>query len=1014
MIPVELVIAGLYSYQEEQTIDFENLTSAGLFGVFGAVGSGKSSILEAITFALYNQVERLNSRDNRNYNMMNLRSNKSYIKFTFLNAANNKYKIVRSFRRNSKRHDDVKPEDAVLYQWIDNVWQPLPSTDVEPIIGLSYDNFKRTIIIPQGQFKEFIELGAKDRTQMMKEIFQLHRFDLQGKTAALYTESKSQLDQLAGSLKTFEAVSEQVISQAQENLAASEKELNELQNNFCVKEAKFNQLCALKSDMDSKQQLTASLQELLLQSDFFEERAKRLAKFETVSSVFAARVQNKKRIASDLADKKQAQLQASQELSVIKNDFEVISSQLAVLKIDYEQLPQKRELEQDLQCVGRILSLKQEQEKSYSNLKVGSEFVVNAENAIAELKKNASAIATQLIQLKTQLPNPMELLEVEQWYAAFENTCALEQSLALRKAPLLQQQLSFQNDIGLDVDIPTAISNLDAEAKKLDVELESLIAQRSHLIVQQQLQHFADAIEEGKPCPLCGALDHPAVLTIAQVDEDIKACEHKIVSIKTALNEIQEQKNNINKIGQQLLSLKEQLMNIAKEEQELRNKKEQQINDFKWAQFDAHDKSKFGSVKAAFEQMTAQIKQLEENQSTSHEALEKALEKLQKANQRLEELRSNITALEAQMVQNKQLIKQINLNDWLEASVEAVQEEYEKCKIEHDKLAADYQKYNDKYSVLAPKLAAQSAKVDGLQEAIQTLELNLSVELEQLHTLMQQYEIATEADLEELLDCGLNIVKERAAIEAYTVEIKSLRTSIARLEDKLADIVFDKSAFEVLEQEIALWKENISNQSNHVAVLKSNLATAKAALKEKEDLMREYENCSRRVENLNILKRMFDRAGFVEFASTSLLRQLCEQANIRFHRLTRNQLSLQMNDNNDFEIIDYLNEGKARSVKTLSGGQAFQVSLSLALALAESVQSNAKAEKNFFFIDEGFGTQDAESVNIVFETLMSLQKENRIVGIISHVEELKSRIPVSLNVVKDAERGSQIVESWSS
>ncbi|HAV01908.1 MAG TPA: hypothetical protein DCW95_01710, partial [Chryseobacterium sp.] len=83
-------------------------------------------------------------------------------------------------------------------------------------------------------------------------------------------------------------------------------------------------------------------------------------------------------------------------------------------------------------------------------------------------------------------------------------------------------------------------------------------------------------------------------------------------------------------------------------------------------------------------------------------------------------------------------------------------------------------------------------------------------------------------------------------------------------------------------------------------------------------------------------------------------------------------------------------------------------SLSLALALAESVSAQAKAKQNFFFIDEGFGTQDAESVHIVFETLSNLQKENRIVGIISHVEELKEKMPVALHITKDTETGSRI------
>jgi len=176
----------------------------------------------------------------------------------------------------------------------------------------------------------------------------------------------------------------------------------------------------------------------------------------------------------------------------------------------------------------------------------------------------------------------------------------------------------------------------------------------------------------------------------------------------------------------------------------------------------------------------------------------------------------------------------------------------------------------------------------------------------------------------------------------------------------------------------------------------------------KENLLKEFSKLQKRAENLKIMTNLFKGAGFVQYVSSIYLRQLCDQANIRFHRMTRNQLSLQLNENNDFEIIDYLNEGRSRSVKTLSGGQAFQVSLSLALALAESVQTNARADKNFFFIDEGFGTQDLESVNVVFETLTSLQKENRIVGIISHVEELKEKIPVSLNIRKDEERGSLI------
>ena len=176
----------------------------------------------------------------------------------------------------------------------------------------------------------------------------------------------------------------------------------------------------------------------------------------------------------------------------------------------------------------------------------------------------------------------------------------------------------------------------------------------------------------------------------------------------------------------------------------------------------------------------------------------------------------------------------------------------------------------------------------------------------------------------------------------------------------------------------------------------------------KKELMKSVNALRVRNEHIKTLENIFRGQGFVQYISSIYLQQLCQHANERFQRMTRGQLCLQVGENNEFEIIDYLNEGKSRSVKTLSGGQAFQVSLSLALALAESVQSEASADKNFFFIDEGFGTQDTESVNIVFETMANLLKDNRIVGIISHVEELKERIPISLTITNDPEKGSLI------
>jgi exonuclease SbcC len=128
--------------------------------------------------------------------------------------------------------------------------------------------------------------------------------------------------------------------------------------------------------------------------------------------------------------------------------------------------------------------------------------------------------------------------------------------------------------------------------------------------------------------------------------------------------------------------------------------------------------------------------------------------------------------------------------------------------------------------------------------------------------------------------------------------------------------------------------------------------------------------------------------------------------------LTRQKLSLEITDDNNFQVRDFMNGGKVRSTKTLSGGQTFQAALSLALALADNIQKITESNQNFFFLDEGFGSLDKESLSDVFETLKALRKENRIVGVISHVEEMQQEIEVHLKIENLKERGSIIRQSW--
>jgi exonuclease SbcC len=210
---------------------------------------------------------------------------------------------------------------------------------------------------------------------------------------------------------------------------------------------------------------------------------------------------------------------------------------------------------------------------------------------------------------------------------------------------------------------------------------------------------------------------------------------------------------------------------------------------------------------------------------------------------------------------------------------------------------------------------------------------------------------------------------------------------------------------ETASSELRLLNERVGELRNRLKELKSDLAR-KAKLEKEEQRLQDRES------DLGELKSLFKSQGFVNFVSRVYLRAICHAANIRFAQLTRQKLHLELAEDNSFEVRDYLNDGKIRSVKTLSGGQMFQASLSLAIALGDQIQTLANARQHFFFLDEGFGSLDAESLRTVFDTLSSLRRENRVVGIISHVEALQQEIAMHLRVENTEEFGSRIVESW--
>ncbi|SUX46720.1 AAA family ATPase [Chryseobacterium indoltheticum] len=1009
MIPIQLTLEGLYSYQERQKIDFENLTQAGLFGIFGSVGSGKSSILEAISFALYGETERLNSRDKRAYNMMNLKSNKSYIEFDFINFENKKFRATREFKRNSKNFEDVKTPTVTFYEWKNENWIPLEHSNAEKLIGLSYANFKRTIIIPQGQFKEFLELGATDRTNMMKEIFSLQRFDLQNNVSVLNAKNRSELDQLEGQLKGFEEVNEEQISAQKEHLKLEQQKFDEANKTFKKTEEKYLKLKGLKEDFEVFNHKKTEFEKLSHQKTEIDILEAKTELFDKIFRIFTPLISEKNKLVKEISDQqkhKEGQLKIVQETEI---RFEDIKIKLSAIQPQYEALNQSKIQENDLGLILQMQKFSGEIETLKERTKKGSEKVKEVEKNQKLIQQKVKEFSKNAELLKPKKLDSSLLLHVGNWFSEkkklFETKQIQSEKTNTKKAEItrISEELKPFN-----INPETFRNDFKIQTENLENQKKVLSDKRNHLEVQQKLSHFATKLHDGESCPLCGALEHPNIVEFNDVYSELSEIQKKIEQIEIQKDQIQKQSLEIEKILDRKKIFEEQLKSEEESLKQIQINIEEHLKNFNWKEFNAENQNDFEEKRQQSFTIEKQIDELNQQIGLEQKNLEKERENLDNYNKALEKFKLDEAKKEEQIKTNEANLKLLSWLDYEKKPIAETEEIYNKLSQSNRETEENYQKLNKEKEEISPKLAEQKTIANQLEKRISELEKEISDNKILIENSLSEQEFNTLEEIQEILVLEINVQETRNKIQQFRITFEILKNSILELETKLKDLSFDQEEFLTLENQFKSFENDLKIANDSVVKIATEIERLEKEFKKKENLLKDLAHLQKRGENLKIMTNLFKGAGFVQYISSIYLRQLCDHANVRFHRMTRNQLSLQLNENHDFEIIDYLNEGRSRSVKTLSGGQSFQVSLSLALALAESVQTHAQSEKNFFFIDEGFGTQDLESVNIVFETLMNLQKENRIVGIISHVEELKEKIPVSLNITKDEERGSII------
>jgi DNA repair protein SbcC/Rad50 len=1024
MIPIQLTIQGLYSYQEKQTIDFTKLTSAGLFGIFGTVGSGKSSILEAITFAVYGRTDRLNlSGDNRYYNMMNLKSNQLLIDFIFeTGREQTAYRATVKGKRNSKKFEDVKALERSAYKKQGNDWRPVENEALGQAIGLSYDNFKRTIIIPQGQFQEFLQLGDKERTQMMKELFNLGKYEFYYKVASLESKNNAHKQNVEGQLKQLGAVNPEQAAIYQEQLTKLEEELKEQNRKLTENQKAEEQLRKLQELTQKKTEAEKEQKNLQEKEPEFQALEKKITWYEQCVNRFKHLLdslnENRKK-----QEEREKQIRFDTEkLKAEEAEIERLEKLLQELKPAYEK---REELKKKAEELSRLVQMKKLEEiiaSEQTRYRKGKEVLNDTVQQLEKLKTEKQQLEGTIKEERGKIPDLEMLSTIRAWHTdkhnldkqLFETEKEIEKYLQQEKGILDEKSQILASPVfeGLpkEADFKTCIQHLKAETQKIRDKQKALNEQENHFRVKAQLKTYAEELEEGKPCPLCGSVHHPELFKSEDINEALAELANKQQVFEQQLEQISE-------LGNRLNILDNKQRTVQQNQKEFREKKKEQLQQiaahaerFVWKKYREEKE-----LDEAFREAKRIQGELKEHEKTLESATKKlTLEEKNKERYQaeLEKIDKALTVHQTELKTAAGQLQLVQPEDYSQTPVDRIEQEKTDLLNEHNRIEKEFterttslQERNKQKDILSGSLKTNRRELEQDQATIATLKKRVDEQL-------AESSFQSVDEVVQVLSQPLDTEAEKQKIALFKDQLLRIKSLRDQLQNEMGERVYDAELHQKLISEVTLLKEQITQKNQEQGKVAELLKKLQKDLETQKLLREEHENLELRAENIKTMKSLFKASGFVNYISSVYLQNLCNAANDRFFQLTRQKLSLEITPDNNFQVRDFMNGGKIRSVKTLSGGQTFQAALSLALALADNIQKITESNQNFFFLDEGFGSLDKESLNIVFDTLKSLRKENRIVGVISHVEEMQQEIDVHLRIENHEERGSTIQPSW--
>ena len=998
MKPIKLSIEGVFSYRTRQEIDFTKLSSEGIFGIFGNTGSGKSSIVEAIIFALYGKIERVSGKQ---IDLINLQSNKAVIDFEF-EVSGKAYRVVVNLTRTSSGHSTKK----LFYQKQEGQYRAMEEKiSGEQLTGLSYDNFCRVVIIPQGKFQDFLTLTSGERTKMLKEIFpSLKKYDLSNTLRAMREETEGMQKEKMGQLNSYSEYTIEALNERKEQYAVVEQQYKDLE--ILIKN--------LKEDLDSRktlfdafkkqEELSQNFNRLKLNEENISALKDRLDQYRKTNRVFGSLLTKY----DDLLLRKKRTSDLFSELSLQVADLEKkkqsLEEELAALQKENEQTPLQQQEADNLKTLADLRELESTMAILDTKMRDEQKRLENGKACVAAEESKKQNKEKEIADKESRLLNAEEFRSVRDWFA--KNQRLNEDLARLRKE---NQDLCKKKNDCLSPFGDISPDNPEAELQQRLQDTEEQISKAENLLsdynVKQALCQYSKALSSNEPCPLCGSLSHPHPAELADVDEHLKQIKSTIRDLKARKETLEKAVASLDFYSKQIQSKQEQINSL---QQDIETHKRQ----FVWANY-------LGKSSLEITQMENEDIKLQNELKELRSALAAIDRNIRKYSEALKQIENSVEQSRNALTKHQGRKEELGKNLSEEFVLQYAQVDVNQLNEQRQKLLAVLEKRN---AVLAERnavLSKQNAVLFQREGERNSCKQNLE-------TIIGETD-KCESEIERQIACGgfqsLESVRQilsssfdeddaQKQIDNFNRQMIEFSSQLAALseqtsgKDRPAEENI-KSDEQTLSQKEKEFKSCIANKGG----IEKEINLFETKLSQKTELEKEMKKAEARLDALNKLSQMFKGDKFIQFISTVYLEQLCAKANERLQIITNNKFAIRYWEEN-FEVIDNLNSGKTRSLKTLSGGQIFQASLCMALALVDTIRLNSDTREDFFFLDEGFGTQDNESIELIFKSLVSLRQENKIVGLISHSEILKEKISYNIAVRLDQNEGSLIENNY--